>query len=227
MSALETDIAIMMGNMEFAERWAAKQCVASSSKPDLCGIHVYVTFVKLLMRQNKLMEAESLLEQIAALTEKAHQTAALLMVLILQAIVFRETGREEEAKKRMEQAILLAREAGCKRPFLDQWHKIGSLLSSVQDISPLFVRELVKDHRAEAVSSAATMQAESNEIESLSPRERDVLECIAQGFSNTEIAEKLYISIGTVKWHVNNIFGKLDVKSRTQAVIRAQELGIL
>ncbi len=227
MNALEADISIMMGNVEFAEHWAAKQCIASSSKPDLSGVYDYVTFSKLLMRQNKLMEAESLLEQIVEVTEMSHHVGALLPVLILLAIVFRETGQEEEAKKRMEQAILLAREEGYKRPFLDQWHKIGSLLPSVQNISPHFIRELTDEHRAETVSSTALIQTESDQIEPLSRRERDVLECIAQGFSNAEIAEKLYISVGTVKWHVNNIFGKLDVKSRTHAVIRARELGLL
>ena len=56
-------------------------------------------------------------------------------------------------------------------------------------------------------------------------RERVVLKRISEGLSNTEIAEKLCISVATVKWHINNIFGKLDVKSRTQAIIRARELG--
>jgi DNA-binding CsgD family transcriptional regulator len=61
----------------------------------------------------------------------------------------------------------------------------------------------------------------------LSPREREVLEQIAVGLSNREIAERLFLSENTIKTHVNNIYSKLDVRRRTQAVARAKELGIL
>ncbi|MGC9393489.1 MAG: helix-turn-helix domain-containing protein [Anaerolineae bacterium] len=61
----------------------------------------------------------------------------------------------------------------------------------------------------------------------LTPRERDVLYCISQGLSNKDIAEKLVIALNTVKRHTSSIYSKLSVKSRTQAVARARELGLL
>lgn len=61
----------------------------------------------------------------------------------------------------------------------------------------------------------------------LSPREMEVLELIAQGLSNQEIAEKLFISIHTVKTHSSNLFSKLDVKRRVQAVNKARQIGLL
>ena len=64
-------------------------------------------------------------------------------------------------------------------------------------------------------------------IEPLSARETEVLGLVASGFSNAEIGEKLFISLGTVKRHINNIFAKLEVHSRTQAVARATNLKIL
>jgi LuxR family maltose regulon positive regulatory protein len=64
-------------------------------------------------------------------------------------------------------------------------------------------------------------------VEPLSERELEVLALIAEGYSNAEIAQELYITTGTVKRHVNNIYGKLDVHSRTQALARARELGAL
>jgi LuxR family maltose regulon positive regulatory protein len=66
-----------------------------------------------------------------------------------------------------------------------------------------------------------------NLVEPLSVREIEVLRLVADGFSNHEIADKLIIGLGTVKTHINNIFGKLDVKNRTQAVARARELNLL
>ncbi len=61
----------------------------------------------------------------------------------------------------------------------------------------------------------------------ISKREQDVLHLIAQGFSNQEIADKLFVSVNTVKTHSSNLFQKLDVSRRTQAVQRAKELGII
>jgi LuxR family maltose regulon positive regulatory protein len=61
----------------------------------------------------------------------------------------------------------------------------------------------------------------------LSERELEVLRLIAAGLSNREIAEELYIAVGTVKRHINHIYGKLGVHSRTQALVRARELNLL
>jgi ATP/maltotriose-dependent transcriptional regulator MalT len=61
----------------------------------------------------------------------------------------------------------------------------------------------------------------------LSERETEVLELVAAGRSNAEIARELYLSVGTVKAHVHHIFGKLLVRSRSQAVARARELRLL
>ncbi len=64
-------------------------------------------------------------------------------------------------------------------------------------------------------------------FEPLSRRELEVLTLIAAGKSNSDIARALIVSLGTVKKHLNNIFGKLDAHSRTQAVARARQLGVL
>jgi LuxR family maltose regulon positive regulatory protein len=64
-------------------------------------------------------------------------------------------------------------------------------------------------------------------IEPLSVRELEVLRLIAEGLSNEEIAQRLVLSFPTVKWHTSNIYGKLAVKNRTQAVVTARTLEIL
>jgi LuxR family maltose regulon positive regulatory protein len=68
---------------------------------------------------------------------------------------------------------------------------------------------------------------ESGLIDPLTARELEVLHLIADGDSNQAIAEKLFITVSAVKKHTGNIFGKLSVNSRTQAVARAQQLGLL
>ena len=64
-------------------------------------------------------------------------------------------------------------------------------------------------------------------LEALTARELDVLRLMAQGATNAKIADRLAVSVGTAKWHVGNIRAKLGVTNRTQALVRAQELGLV
>lgn len=61
----------------------------------------------------------------------------------------------------------------------------------------------------------------------MSEREREVLQLVAAGKTNRQVATELFVSVGTVKTHVNNVYRKLEAHSRTQAVARARELGLL
>ncbi len=75
--------------------------------------------------------------------------------------------------------------------------------------------------------AARQMHIENSKAASLSPREQDVLILIAQGFSNQEIADKIFVSVNTTKTHISKIYQKLNVTRRTQAVSKAQQLGII
>jgi LuxR family maltose regulon positive regulatory protein len=64
-------------------------------------------------------------------------------------------------------------------------------------------------------------------LEPLSERELEVLRLIAAGLSNQEIAGQMVVAVSTIKTHINNLYGKLGARSRTQALVRARELGLL
>jgi LuxR family maltose regulon positive regulatory protein len=91
------------------------------------------------------------------------------------------------------------------------------------------VSELLAAFEAEGVETAATPWPPSTPllVEPLTLREQEVLQLLGEGCSNREIAEALVITLNGVKKHTSNIYGKLGVHSRTQAVVRAQELGLL
>ena len=93
------------------------------------------------------------------------------------------------------------------------------------------VMEAFADERQRAVGEDRALPPSatpaSTLIEPLSERELEVLELVAQGLSNREIAERLFITVGTVKTHAHNIYGKMGVNRRTEAVARAQELGLV
>jgi len=83
--------------------------------------------------------------------------------------------------------------------------------------------------RPKIIDSGAPFQLDEANLRTLgiSKREYEVLELIAQGLSNQEIAEKLFVSTSTVKTHVSNVLAKLDARRRTQAIQRAKELNII
>jgi LuxR family maltose regulon positive regulatory protein len=106
-----------------------------------------------------------------------------------------------------------------------------------RSITPQYVEALLSafgesqtgEHGRDATADRARAAALRDQglIEQLSERELEVLQLIAAGKSNREIARDLIVTLGTVKKHINNIFGKLDVHSRTQAVARARELHLI
>jgi len=94
-------------------------------------------------------------------------------------------------------------------------------------ISPEYIRKLLEAFPTGEPVQTAISASQSALVEPLSEREIEVLQLIAEGLTNREIADRLYLSLHTVKVHARNIYGKLDVSSRTQAVARGNALGIL
>ncbi|WP_235919631.1 helix-turn-helix transcriptional regulator [Heliomicrobium undosum] len=88
-------------------------------------------------------------------------------------------------------------------------------LGLLQKIEPRLFATLSKQEKGAAAPADAVLTA----------REREIMGLIAQGKSNDEISKALYIGIGTIKWHINHIFGKLEVKNRVQAIAKAKSLG--
>jgi NarL family two-component system response regulator LiaR len=94
--------------------------------------------------------------------------------------------------------------------------------------SPVATRVLQEMRESLATGDLATAQPAAQPLaEPLSERELEVLGLVAQGFTNAEIAARLFIAHGTVKRHINNIYGKLQVRHRTEAIARARDLGLL
>jgi LuxR family maltose regulon positive regulatory protein len=117
------------------------------------------------------------------------------------------------------------------RVFVEQGVPMAELLqrAAAHGIAPDYVSRLLAAFEAEGMESvpAPSPASTSPLVEPLTPRELEVLHLLGEGCSNRDIAEALVITLNGVKKHTGNIYGKLGVHSRTQAVVRAQELGLL
>jgi LuxR family maltose regulon positive regulatory protein len=154
-----------------------------------------------------------------------------LKVLVLQALALSAEGEKDEAVQVLLDALVLAEPDGFIRLFVDEGRPMAHLLSqaAASGMMPDYLGKVLAVCAAEEQPRAATSSRPPAQplLEPLSPRELEVLQLMAQGRSNQEISEQLFLALSTVKGHNRNIFGKLQVERRTEAVARARELGLL
>ena len=157
-----------------------------------------------------------------------------LKVMVLQAVAHHAHSESNEAVQLLGEALALAEPGGFIRIFVDEGIPMARLLSeaAAHGIMPNYISRLLAVFEAEAQMSEDSSDLPSappdqSPTEPLSQRELEVLQLIAQGLSNREISERLFLALITVKGHNRNIYRKLQVRRRTEAVARARELGLL
>jgi LuxR family maltose regulon positive regulatory protein len=187
-------------------------------------------------------EASNLLDRISLWAEANQQKSSLIAALLLQALLFQSQGDLQASLAFLERALALAEPEGYARSFVDEGEPMAILLRAAleQDIYPDDAHRLLsafpeiptqKGAASQEVAERDQSRPVSSEtipvVEPLSRREMETLRLIAEGYSNKEIAQKLFISLRTVKYYSTGIYNKLGVDGRMQAVIRARELGLL
>jgi LuxR family maltose regulon positive regulatory protein len=155
-----------------------------------------------------------------------------LKVMVLQAVVHHAHGEKDEAVQVVGDALALAQPGGFIRLFVDEGPPMAHLLSeaAARGMAPEYIQQVLAAFSPVGASRPRPGRADAPHsalVEPLSERELEVLQHIAEGLSNQEIASRLYLSLHTVKVHSRNIYGKLGVHNRTQAVARARALDML
>jgi len=235
-SCYQARLWIAQGNLAGAAHWAEATGLNPAKPPAAYLNEVeYLTLARLLIAQCNLAAAENLLLRLHRAAALAGRNGSLIEILILQAITFAAQENSEEALAALEQALTLAEPEGYIRIFLDEGESMRDLFSAFRSRKrshPMraYVEKLLAafDAPHATTSSTSSQQSVSHSLlEPLSARELEISHLIAEGLSNQAIAQKLFVSMGTVKVHLKHIYGKLDVKSRTQAVARLRELNLL
>ncbi|MFN8482368.1 MAG: LuxR C-terminal-related transcriptional regulator [Anaerolineae bacterium] len=232
LQALQAELAVCQGNAVVAARWAVSTSVALEAMPLFYAPQLVLP--KEFLAQNTAYsrrQARALLPRLLDHAVATHNAPAHIQLLALHALLEEAEGNEAAALATLEKAVLLAQPGGFLRVFADLGPRMASLVQRLKERSavPEFVariegacvppfRPMVS--RGESIGSASL-------IEPLTGREMEILALLAERLSNREIGERLFIAPPTVKRHTVNIYQKLLVSGRREAVAKAASLGIL
>jgi LuxR family maltose regulon positive regulatory protein len=183
---------------------------------------------RLSLRQGKPEEALAELEQ--ALDELQGKAALnTVRIYALQALAYQAQGKSEQSLTALQQALALGEPENRVMAFVREGAEMERLLHMAQakGVRSEFVRRLLAVFASRRKPEPAPAMPTGELPEPLSRREQDVLKLLAQGRADKQIAEILVLSRGTVHKHLRNIYEKLNVHSRTEAIARGRELHLL
>ncbi len=185
---------------------------------------VYVSLAQLRLMQGDLPAAEQALDRVSGFAQTSGQRRWVISAHILRALLYQTRRDLPQALSALEEAMNLCEPAGFIQEFLDEGEPMRALLHEAvrRHVKPEFAQRMLQ-----RFSTDRAAEKPIGLVEPLSDREIEVLQLVAEGRSNQEIAAQLYLSLRTIKFHTSNIYGKLGVKNRTEAVAKARDLGLL
>jgi LuxR family transcriptional regulator, maltose regulon positive regulatory protein len=240
--AMKVRIYLKQNRLDKAQAWAAKSGISLHDKPDYLHEFERLALAKVSLAQyphdpneKHILDTLKLLDAQLKLAQKQNRLYSQIEILIVQALAYQTKGESAQAVSSLEKALSLAEPEGYLRIFVNEGEDLRSAIADLQMMferatHPFFEymeRILVKFPQPAQNQKSKIVNPKYELIDPLSERELEVLRLIAQGLSNQEVTRKLFVALSTVKGHNLRIFAKLQAKSRTEAVARARELGLL
>jgi LuxR family maltose regulon positive regulatory protein len=239
---------VARGNLDLV---AANKALISGPQPSspLSNERKETARARFEIASGQYAQAVARIEPLLVNASESKRLDHVIEMRLLQAIAYQQQRQEQQALAALNEAVQLGQAGGYIRRFVDEGVIINNLLGKLRKqeqkeelISYLdkilheFTLEKADDRSAEVYNERETVLADlplisassfETLLEPLSKREQEVLQLLAHGSSNQEIAQQLTLSINTVKRHTSNILAKLEAKNRTQAVNQARSLGLL
>ena len=240
--AMQVELALKRKDIETAQL-LNKQLDSYELMPPLWFVYVpQLSPVKLKLAINttkSIAEALQMLTEIEKTLRQTNKKTILIDVLILQALALKAQEKEKEAVLKITEALSLSSMGNSIRTYVDYGIELKELIAGLSEtnenrehismiLKAIDDRESNQPKRIQIEQEKVVVPKREKDVsDTLSFRELEVLELVAQGLRNKEISEKLFIQANTIKQHLKNIFVKLDVNSRIMAVNRAEELNLI
>jgi LuxR family transcriptional regulator, maltose regulon positive regulatory protein len=192
----------------------------------------HISLAQVCLAREKYAEADQLLSHLADAARAGGRFGRLIHILNLRAIALQALGKDPDALQVLDESLALGEPEGYVRFFVEQGDPMKELLRRTvrNGFHPEYARQLLaimEDPSLKLSPKNNPQTPPTSLMAPLSEREINVLQLIAAGCTNKEIAHKLFISLRTVKYHTTSIFNKLNVNNRAHAAVRARELGLL
>lgn len=233
LNAFKTRLYVDSGDIEKVDKWFTSCKLGIYHEISRVKEFELITYGRVLIEKGLLNDADILLKRLLIFVEAAERLHSEVEILNLLAVAAAKMGNEEHSMHYLEKALEIGSEEGYLRSFADElasmWHLLKTYIKprGKQNELAVYASKLFKiqAYSAKVIESTKGRSRYSSKL--LTPQENKVLKLLASGKSNIEIAEELSIALSTVKYHNVNIFGKLEAKTRIEAVIRARMLGLL
>ena len=230
---------VKLGQLEQAEQlfWSSDLKFEGEPVPTLNPTRLNewmaTAWLRLEMHRFRLVRSRKIAKRWLAFVRKCGATRSAVTFELLLAEIAVLSGNRSEARRSVRAAVELAEPGGWIRPFIDEGEAIGALLIEAYGSGP--VLDTPVDKFAAKLVSVLKGKPQMEEVDDddyglgsgLSLREVEILTLVSGGLRNREIGDRLGLTEGTVKWYMQQIYDKLGVRRRPQAVIRARQFGIL
>ncbi len=236
-AALRAHMELAQGHLQAARYWADTSGLSATDGPSYLHEREYLSLARVRIAQERVIPTTSclsevlcLLERLLAEAEANRRMHSVLEVLLLYALALQVQGNHSGALTALGRALTIAEPEGYLRLFLDEGLSMAILLQKARrhGLAPGYTEKLLGAMNEAGVPDVHRHSSNAGSlVEPLTVRERDVLWLVLDGASNREIAHQLFVSVNTVKKHVLNIYGKLNVQSRAQAIAKARTLHLL
>ncbi|MCC6612346.1 MAG: AAA family ATPase [Anaerolineae bacterium] len=220
--AWEANIRLQCGDVEWVENWAHAEDLSIDEPVSYMRQEAQLAYARLLVMQGEFDAAEDWLARQEAYVRAGGLERPLMTIKTIKAVAAQARGQRRVAVDHLAAAVTLAAPEQYARVILDEDRALVALLPQVRDAAPRFVDGLLNSLR-----ETHAQPLPDGLLDALSEREQEILQLIADGLTNADIGERLFIAVSTVKRHINHIYDKLDVETRTQAVAKARTLGLV
>jgi LuxR family maltose regulon positive regulatory protein len=233
-AALQARVLLAGGDVAGAARWAVERGLRADDATSYILEFEHITLARVLIARHErdrdagpLADALRLLDRLGGAAQAGRRIGSLIEIRILQAAALHAAGRDAEATRSLEDALTLAGAEGHVRLFLHAGPGVIALLRTLDEqVAAVPALQEALDAAATGQRPAPRPGGDDGLVEPLSARELDVLRMLRTDLSGPDIAAELFVSLNTLRTHTRNIYVKLGVGNRREAVRRAAELGL-